>query len=227
MSDLETAANTLNNRVVESPEVIGKECIGCARILEYAFFKRDASYRDGRRDLCDVCANAPRLSIAEHTARLQEGNFNSEAVKRQRWANQDDYRDDAARIGRGMQSADFIRILQRLVPDLYFMDGNVVGDIAVFQIYGKPQPDLSGKDYRYLFYIPNDWLPEYSLYEFDTIRDIPIREKQRGWRTALLRLIESKLLSENLCNDVFGRPEGPASSVWHRTLYSFRNHPAA
>jgi len=227
MSDLETAANTLNNRVVESPHMMGKECIGCRRILEYQFFRPDSSYRDGRRDLCDVCVNAPRLNIAEHTARLREGNYNSEAVRSQRWANQDDYRNDEARIGRPMYATDFIRIARRLIPSLYFTDGNVIGDIAIYQTYDRPQPELDGRTYRYLGYIPNDLLPEYSLYEFDNVRDIAIREKKRGWRTPLLRFIEAGLLSESLCNEVFGRAEGPASTVWYRHLYNFRNRSAA
>jgi len=227
MSDLETAANTLNNRVVESPHLMGKECIGCNRILEYQFFKRDSSYRDGRRDLCDVCANAPRLNIAEHTARLREGNYNSEAVRSQRWANQEDYRNAEARIGRPMFASDFIAILKRLIPDLYFMDGRVSGDIAAFRTYGRPQARLEGRTFEYLWYIPSGLLPEYSIYEFDEVHDVAIRERQRGWRTPLLRLIEAGLLTEEVCNQVFGRPEGPASTVWHRILYNFRNRPAA
>lgn len=227
MSDLEQAANVVNRTVVESPQMLGKECIGCRRILEYAFFQRDASYRDGRRDLCDVCSRAPRLNMAEHTARLREGNYNSEAVKRQRWANQEDYRDDEARIGRPMYASDFINILRRLVPNLYFTDGRVIGDIAVYQTSGQKRPDWGGRDHKYLWYIPSGRMPEYSQYEFDDVRDIPIREKQRGWRTPLLRLIEAGLLSERVCNEVFGRAEGPASNVWYRQIQNFKNHPAA
>jgi hypothetical protein len=161
--------------------------------------------------------------MAEQVARLRESNYNSEAVRAQRWPFQDEYVDDAARVGRGMQSSDFINILRKLVPSLYFTDGNVIGDIAVYQVSDSPRPDWDGKTYRYLWFIPKGFLPEYSQYQFDTVRDVPIREKQRGWRTPLLRLIESGLLSEEDCNEVFGKPTGPASSVWYRNLHNFRN----
>lgn len=226
MSDLEQAANVVDNEVVESPHLIGKQCIGCLRVLAYAFFTRDASYRDGRRDLCDVCARAPKLSIAEQTIRLNEGNLNSDAVKRQRFPHQEEYKNDAARVGRGMHSADFIKILQHLIHGLYFRDGAVIGDIAVYRVSEHVRPDWDGKNYQYLWYIQSGWMPEYSQYEFDA-RDVPVREKRRGWRTPLLRLIESGLLSERVCDEVFGRPEGPASSVWHRQLQVFRTNPGA
>lgn len=227
MSYFEEAANVVDRDVVESPQLKGKECLGCLRILSYPFFKRDTSYRDGYRDLCDVCASAPKLSIAEHAIRLNEGNLNSEAVKRQRWAHQEDYKNSEARIGRGMYASDFLNILRRLVPNIYFTDGNVVGDIAVYQVSEQPRPDWGGCSYKYLWYIPTGWMPEFSQYEFDRVRDIAIREKQRGWRTPLLRLIEAGLLTEKLCNEVFGIPEGPGSVVWHRELSNYRANPQA
>src|SRR5208283_2210636 len=109
-----------------------------------------------------------------------------------------------------------------LVPSLYIVDGRIEGDLAVFQTYGQPQPDLEGRTFRYLFYIPTGMLPEYSLYEFSE-RDVPIREQKRGWRTVLLRLIKSGLLTEDTCREVFGEAVGEASTVWHRTLHQYRS----
>lgn len=231
-SDLRIVGDVLNNRVVESPEMMGKECITCNRILEYKFFKKDASCRDGRRDLCDICASAPRMSTEEHFLRLRESNNGSDAVKKQRWEHQDEYRDDAARLGRGMYTSDFLRILKTVIPSLCFVDGRVDGDVAVYRTYDRPQDHLGGRDFEYLFYIPtksyipqipHGWIPEYSLYEFDTVRDIPLREKHRGWRTPLLMLIERRLLTEQRCDEIFGRASGVASNVWYRKVRAVRN----
>jgi len=122
-----------------------------------------------------------------------------------------------------MYSGDFLNVLRSLVPNLYITEGNIEGDLAVFRTYPCPQPELDGRDFRYLFYIPTGLLPEYSIWEFDKIRDVRLREKQRGWRTVLLRLIKSGMLDESVCNKVFGYPEGEASTVWHRELFEFRN----
>lgn len=225
-NDWKEAARVIDRAVMDSPQLLGKECCVCRAVLEYKFFARDSSCRDGRRDICDGCANATRLSIAEHTARLREDNFNSEGTKAQRWAHQDDYRNSESRLGRPMLSGDFLRILKKMVPRLFFMDGNCVGDVAIFETDGHPHTEWGGHDFRYLGYCPTGVLPEFSQYQFDELRDIPIQESRRGWRTPLLRLIESGLITEEMCDAVFGRPDGPASSVWYRHLKSFRNRTA-
>lgn len=223
----ESEANVVNRDVVESPELKGKECIGCLRILEYGFFDRDASCRDGRKDICQICLKAPRLSIGEHTSRLKEANLNSEAVKRQRMSYQEELKDDAACIGRGMYTSDFLSIIKKLIPNLYFMDGRIEGDVAVFITSNRPRDDWGGKTFKYLWYVPTPWMPEFSQYEFDKVRDIAIKESQRGWRTPLLRLIESGLLTERVCDEVFGKPSGARSNRWYREIQSFRSNPEA
>jgi|SRR5581483_554704 len=215
--------NAIDRAMVESPDTLGKECIGCYRIFPYQMFKPDSSYRDGRRDLCELCANSPRLSTEEHTHRLREMTFNSEAVKRQRWDHQDELRDDAARRGREMWHTDFLSAVQKLVPDLYITEGRIIGDLAIFRTYGQPQPHLEGRDFEYLMFCPTGLIPEFSIYEFDTVRDIPIREKQRGWRTVLLRLIKAGLLTETVAHKHFGEAVGPGSERYNRLLWEFRN----
>lgn len=223
MHSIGSDINTIDRRVVESSELLGKECIGCFRILDYRFFDHDHTYRDGRKDLCVSCASAPRMSTSEHTARLREQNYSSEAVKAQRWANQELYKNDAARVGRAMHHSDFIRVLTHLVPDLYITEGRIEGDLAVFRTYGQPQPRLDGRTFEYLFYCPTGIIPEFSQYEFDEVRDIPIREKRRGWRTILLRLIRTGLLSEDIVSKVFGRAEGPAAEIYNLKLKQYRD----
>lgn len=221
-SDLAIAASTINRQVVESPQLMGKECVGCRRILEYDFFQRDASYRDGRKDLCDLCAGTKRLSIAEHTQRLHEQNYGSEAVRAQRWKEQRDWYFEASRTGRYLHHSDLIRDLKRLAPDLFFVDGNFVGDVSIFRTYPQPLPRLSGRDFEYLFYMPLGYSQEYSTLEFSDL-DVPIREKKRGWRTVLLRLVCSRVLTEGQVNEVFGEAHGPASRQYRKQLYAWRN----
>jgi hypothetical protein len=222
MHDIEDPQNQVNREVVESKELLGKECCTCGKILSFKFFRRDSSCRDGVRDQCQQCESAPRMSTEEHTARLRELNYGSHAVKRQRWQNQEDYEDDAARVGRVMHSSDLIRTLKKLVPRLYFVDGRIIGDISIFLTYPCAQPSLDGQSFRYLFYLPSGYMPEFSQYEFDA-RDIPIRESKRGWRTVLIRLITSGLLTEDVVDRTFGKALGAGGVVYRRNLYEHRN----
>lgn len=222
MHDIHDAANAIDEEAGLSNDVLGKECIGCQRLLIYSFFERDSSYRDGRKDLCVSCASSPRLSTMEHICRLRELNASSHAIKRQRWQHQEDYRNDEARVGRLLHHSDFLYKLKKLVPSLFITEGRVIGDWAIFQTYPGPQSKLDGREWEYLFYCHMGYIPEFSIYEFNE-RDIPQRESRRGWRTVLLRLIKKGLLTEETCNKVFGKAEGVASVVWQRSLYNHRN----
>ena len=201
MKDIEFDASVVDKEVVESKAMLGKECCGCFRILAYKFFRRDASYRDGWRDLCQVCEAAPRMSTEEHLYSQREKNY--AAASKQRWAHQDDYRDDAARLGNTMQHNDFLVKLLRVVPNLYVTEGRIEGDLALYRTYGGPQERLNGNSFEYLFYMPKGLLPEFSQYEFDD-RDVIVKESRRGWRTVLLRLIKSGMITEEKVNQVFG-----------------------
>jgi hypothetical protein len=206
-----------------SPEIYGRTCAGCKCDLDWVHFRRDSSQRDGRATLCYECESVPRLSTEEHTARLREQNLSSEVYKRQRWEGQDELKDDASRIGRPMRHADFLSVLQKLVPNLYVTEGRIQGHLAVFRTYPGPQSHLEGRDFSYLFYMDEGILPEFSQYIFDPVTDVPIKESKRGWRTVLLRLVKAGLLTEDVCNKVFGRPEGMPANRWHRELQKSRN----
>lgn len=64
--------------------------------------------------------------------------------------------------------------------------------------------------------------PEWSLMYFDAM-DVPIRERYRGWRTALLALITNDVLTEDEVNQAFGPVvENEASALYLETLQSYR-----
>ena len=224
MHDLSNPINIVDPKVAYSSEIMGKECATCLRLLPYSFYLKNSSYRDGHIDQCDMCRQQPKLSTLEHTARLKEMNFNSYAVKKQRWENQSDYMNDESRDGKRMHSSEFIRRIRHLIGEkLFLTDGRFLGDISVYQISGVPRPDWPGGpiSFKYLWYIPIGWMPEYSIYEFDE-RWIPVRERERGWRTPLLRLIKAGLLSEEKVQDSFGHAEGEGSTVYKRQLWQHR-----
>lgn len=224
MHDINEDINQINQDVIESPDLLGKECLTCGRILEYKFFRKDSSYKDGRRDQCEGCESVPRMSLDEHTHRLREKNFSSEAVKKQRWEHQEDYKNSSARQGKTMTGVEFLQKLKTLIPDLYWQSGRIEGDLAVYIIYPFPQSHLDNRDFEYMWYVPSGKMPEFSTYEFDKARDVLVREEERGWRTPLLRCIKRGLITEEQADATFGKPsDGEASVVYRRQLWEYRN----
>lgn len=68
--------------------------------------------------------------------------------------------------------------------------------------------------------------PEWSLMYFDAM-DVPIRERYRGWRTALLTLITNDVLTEEEVDRAFGPVTlNEASELYRETLQSYRQRKA-
>jgi hypothetical protein len=75
---------------------------------------------------------------------------------------------------------------------------------------------------KYVTSLQWDCGPEWSLMYFDAF-DVPVRERYRGWRTALLRLILSDVVTEAEAERAFGRVvENAASELYRETLQSYR-----
>ena len=199
-----------------------KDCLTCGLNKELIHFKRDASYRDSHRDMCWECENAPKLSTLEHVHRLRERNENSEGVKRQRWVDPNDYRNETSRMGHRLYHAQFLGRLFKIAKNLYVTEGRVENCLALYQVGGVKRPDWNNQTFRYLMYVPTGWLYEYSTIEFGDY-DIPIREKERGWRTILLRLIKSGIVSAKDVDEEFGEASGPASINYRKQVWQYLN----
>ena len=68
--------------------------------------------------------------------------------------------------------------------------------------------------------------PEWSLMYFDDM-DVPVRERYRGWRTALLTLITNDVLTEDEVDRAFGPVVlNEASELYRETLQLYRERKA-
>jgi hypothetical protein len=66
------------------------------------------------------------------------------------------------------------------------------------------------------------WGPEWSLMHFDQY-DVPICERYRGWRTALLHLVRMEVLTEQEVNRAFGPvPITPVSLLYRAVMHKKR-----
>lgn len=79
---------------------------------------------------------------------------------------------------------------------------------------------------RCITFLQWDCGPEWSLMHFDQF-DVPMKERYRGWRTALLKLILAGVLTEDEVNRAFGPVvQNEASELYRETLQSYRERRA-
>lgn len=75
---------------------------------------------------------------------------------------------------------------------------------------------------QYVTYMQYPVGPEWSVMRFDEF-DVPTTEKYRGWRTALLRLMQEGLLDESEVNRAFGPVTmSEVSDLYHEQLEEIR-----
>ena len=163
------------------------------------------------REAADYMAHHCPTEIDEATKQAREDNMN--AVRKYRFTHQEDYVDWVP--GRILWLGDFLSMLQQIRPDAFYAEYAIQGRRGIgFIINGKPE--YSGVS------IGNGNCPEWSQLRVDA-RGLPLSEKYRGWRTVLLALIKRDIITVEQCDAVFGKPTGPRSRPWYRTLFSIRN----
>lgn len=75
---------------------------------------------------------------------------------------------------------------------------------------------------EYIAYCQVPCMYEWSVLRLDA-HGLPNGEDFRGWRTVLSQLIIKEILTEEKAHKIFGEPSGPASVIYRRTLWNFRN----
>ena len=75
---------------------------------------------------------------------------------------------------------------------------------------------------QYITYLQYPQGPEWSVMRFDEY-DVPTSEKYRGWRTAMLRLIQEGVLAEEEVDRAFGPVAmGEVSELYREQLQAYR-----
>lgn len=221
MSDtLQSDFDVVDYEAGVSNDVKGQECCGCRRLLRWEFYDKDSSRSTGYDPMCPLCKASPKLSLAEHTARMREMNYNSEGTRRQRHPDQDILRE--TRPGRYLDCSLFLSKLLHIYPQLYVTQGGIVTDFALYATSGINKSEWSGQSFKYMGYVTLGRMPEYSEYEFND-RDVLQRCTQMGWRSALLRFVENNIITEKQCNQEFGYPSGGTNSLWYKRIHNHLN----
>jgi hypothetical protein len=147
--------------------------------------------------------------------------INDELSKEYQWLSPDEYADAGARIGKVMSHAEFITALRSAGVCCHYRQ-HPHADKAVLYVskHGCDMPEVA-------CWVQVGQMPELSIMRFDD-HGVPLNERRRGWRTALLQLILKGIISEETARRVFGRPK--ETEQYHRynaTVQSFRNRNSA
>jgi len=123
-------------------------------------------------------------------------------LQRQRFPNQEDFKQAERRMGKIMQSSEFIKRVLSMNRNLIFEESiSCKGNGAFYWIKGK----------RKVYTAANfklGWIPEWTIMKTDTA-DLPTREGLTyGWRVPLQRLIQQRAITKSQADKVFG-PDVP------------------
>ena len=169
---------------------------------------------------CQPCVTLmfnSRLNPTEALASLEEDTDRS--LQKFRLPEQDTLTKEEARWGRAMHHTDFLSKLRIIVPGLVVQEAPYTPN--AFSLY-----QVKGDTVQYLGWMHQEYAPEFEVIITDK-RNLPIAQK-RAWRTVLLRLIKSGVITEQQANQVFGPPtEGEQAKFYREELWLFRNHRSA
>ena len=208
--------DVVNPEVAFSRHLLGKECQLCRRVLEYRFFDKDSTTRDGRALICPKCKATPRLSAAENFSRQREANFSSAAVSSQRRENEEDYmeRDSETAKGRVLSSQEIIKNLRKAGVNIVVGPAHFLDEVSLYvdTSQGTEPPTYVG----WLAVGPNQEFSEYSYNDYA----VPTDEIVHGYRGILKNLIIGRHLTERNCERFFGSCN---EIVWAKEMWKFRN----
>jgi hypothetical protein len=179
----------------------------------------------------NVMSVSPEQSV-EAAMQAFEKNYADERTADQRWEGQQRWQgkdNEAMRLVNIMSPTGFINKLQLAGIDAR-LDANRNARIWLnnFSKVGRvgvnawlPDPETKVKVATHITTLQYPLGPEWSLMRFNEY-DVPTNERYRGWRTALLALIISNVISEDEARRAFGDPVGPAAEFYRQQLFYYR-----
>jgi len=158
----------------------------------------------------------------EEFLRLYEQNV--ESRKQFRWANQEELQ--TKREGRILHMNEFMRLLQSALPSgsraWYTDKGGMANTLGLYVNHPGFFPACTHErgTPHYVGFVQVPLMQEFEELHFDRY-NVPLGSKRRGWRTVLLKLIESGILTESAAHSAFGAPEPNAFSRRYNEYLKF------
>jgi hypothetical protein len=159
----------------------------------------------------------------EEFCRLYEQNVDSR--KQHRFRDQEELQ--TKREGRILHMSKFLALLKEALPGYqvwYTEKGGMANTLGLYVSHPglfTGCTHLRGEPH-YVGFVQVPFMQEFEELHFDRY-NVPLGSKRRGWRTILLKLIESGVLSEQTAHQVFGDVDGAQGKRYSAYLHFLRN----
>ena len=147
----------------------------------------------------------------------REKEISDEMVERYQFDDQKDLTNKKARLVNIMSTETFVKKLRDFGIKCFTVYNGLPGTVGLWCI----PPKQTGRA-RYVCYLRIPAMYEWSILQLDK-HNLPAGEL-RGWRTALVELVKSEILTEWQAHQIFGQPSG--NSVFRRyreSMWEIRN----
>lgn len=131
---------------------------------------------------------------------------------------QEDLTNELARKVNPMSTDDFVFKLRKHGIKCFTVYNGLKGTVGLWCL-----PPKQVARARYVCYLQIPAMYEWSVLRLDR-HNIPVGEKFRGWRTAVMELIKKEILTEYQAHKIFGHPSGDKTfRRYQRSLWELRN----
>jgi hypothetical protein len=140
-------------------------------------------------------------------------------LQRQRWEDQEDFKNQEKRMGKGIWHTELVTRLLKLNKDLICEDSQAMKECASFYLVQNNVRTYTGACFR------KGFLPEFTVMKTDRA-DLPTQDGLTyGWRTVLQRLVQKKAITYRQMLSVFGEVHygDQRAKHWDRAIAPFRN----
>jgi len=141
--------------------------------------------------------------------------INREVSKEYQFLKPEEYENEDARKGKILHSSELITIFRtKCNLKCWYREHPQPDKLALIVQKDNEESEVG-------CWVQKGYMWEYSYVIFDD-HDLPLQERNRGWRTVLLQLIIKGYLTKDLVEKVFGFATGPASKRYNTILYGFQ-----
>jgi len=213
------------------PSDIGLRCPDCdSKQATHKQYDKEFDYADEiQPEVSRIMEQAESRNISQSSQKAKEEFLrlyeqNVESRKQFRWANQEELQ--TKREGRILHMNEFMRLLQSALPSgsraWYTDKGGMANTLGLYVNHPGFFPACTHErgTPHYVGFVQVPLMQEFEELHFDRY-NVPLGSKRRGWRTVLLKLIESGILTESAAHAAFGAPEPNAFSRRYNEYLKF------
>lgn len=221
------------------PPDVGVSCTACSGGVSHKQYDAEFEYsEDIEPSVAKIMAETEQRQVTDASQQAKEEFYrlyemNAASRKEYRWPNQEELQ--AKREGKVLHMNEFLRLLKKALPSgfsaWYTDKGGMANTLGLYVGHPAGAASLPSCTHppgapHYVGFVQVPYMQEFEELHFDRYQ-VPLGSKRRGWRTILLKLIESRILTETEAHSVFGEPLGSIISRRYNEYLKFTRDRAA